>query len=168
MKSQDRACCAHLSSSFKLWSVIIFSRKIILQLLVCASGVPAAEQDEVKRNGGESVSLDSGETRKPNDVMTWFFKDDLIAQITGDPNKTCTDVQCNETERFRDRLKLDNQTGSLNITDTRTTDSGLYTLQIIISDSRFSITREKRFSVTVTGEYTIQSFHEFSLRNNKK
>ncbi len=158
MKSQERACCAHLSSSFKL-CVIIFSRKIILQLLVCASGVPAAEQDDVKRNGGESVTLDSGETRKPNYVMTWFFKDTLIAQITGDPNKTCTDDQCNETERFRDRLKLDHQTGSLNITNTRTTDSGLYTLQIIISDSRFSITREKRFSVTVTGEYRVQSFN---------
>ncbi len=152
-----------LRSSFQFFQVvecvIIFSRKILLQLLVCASGVPAAEPDEVKRNGGESVTLDSGETRKPNEVMTWFFKDDLIAQMTGDPNKTCTDVQCNnETERFRDRLKLDHQTGSLNITNTRTTDSGLYTLQIIISDSRFSISREKRFSVTVTGEYRVQSF----------
>ncbi len=45
-----------LRSSFQFFQVvecvIIFSRKIILQLLVCASGVPAAEQDEVKRNGG--------------------------------------------------------------------------------------------------------------------
>ncbi len=146
--------------------VIIFSRKIILQLLVCASGVPAAERDEVQRNEGESVTLDSGEIRKPNHVMTWFFKDTLIAQITGDPNKTCTDVQCNNgAERFRDRLKLD-QTGSLTIKETRTTDSGLYELKIIISDSSFSLTRVKRFSVTVFGEYIIQSFIEFSLRNN--
>ncbi|XP_058617574.1 uncharacterized protein LOC131531040 isoform X2 [Onychostoma macrolepis] len=116
---------------------------------VTVNGVPAVEHDEVKRNEGEAVTLDSGEIRKPNDVMTWFFNDALIAQITGDPHKTCTDVQCNTgTERFRDRLKV-NQTGSLTIKETRTTDAGLYKLQIIISSSSFSITREKRFSVTV-------------------
>uniref|UniRef100_A0A9J8D7S9 Immunoglobulin domain-containing protein n=1 Tax=Cyprinus carpio carpio TaxID=630221 RepID=A0A9J8D7S9_CYPCA len=120
------------SSSEKTFNVIVKS-------------VPAAEQDEVKTNKGESVTLDFGEIKKPNDVMTWFFKDTLIARITGDLNKTCTDVQCkDDAERFRDRVMV-NQTGSLTITNTRTTDSGLYTLQI----SSFSITRVKRFSVTV-------------------
>ncbi len=104
----------------------------------------------------ESVTLYTGVVN-PDDVMTWYFNDTRIAKITGDQSKICTDDQCKD--RFRDRLKLDHQTGSLNITNTRTTDSGLYTLQIIISDSRFSISREKRFSVTVTGEYTIQSFN---------
>ncbi len=89
----------------------------------------------------ESVTLYTGVVN-PDDVMTWYFNDTRIAEITGDQSKICTDDQCKE--RFRDRLKLD-QTGSLTITDTRTTDSGLYTLQIIISDSRFSITRESYF-----------------------
>ncbi len=116
--------------------------------MVCVSDVPAAEQYEMKE--GESVTLASGVTKNPNDVMTWYFNVILITEITGDQSKICTDDQCKD--RFRDRLKLDHQTGSLTITDTRTTDSGLYTLQIIISDSRFSISREKRFSVTVFGE----------------
>ncbi|KAL0161346.1 hypothetical protein M9458_045071, partial [Cirrhinus mrigala] len=117
---------------------------------VNVNGIPAAEQEEVKRNKGESVTLDSSEISKPNVVMTWYFNDALIAQIAGDSNKTCTDVQCKNTdERFRDRLEV-NQTGSLTIKDTRITDSGLYKLQINISDSSFSITRVKRFSVTVT------------------
>ncbi len=133
------------------------SRKILQQLLVCVSGVPATKRDEVKTNKGESVTLDSGEIKKTNDVMTWFFKDTGIAQITGDPNKTCTDIQCNNgSEKFRDRLKLDHQTGSLTITNTRTTDSGLYKLQFSSSNSSFSITRVKTFNVTVFGEYIIK------------
>ncbi|XP_052394837.1 uncharacterized protein LOC127942869 isoform X3 [Carassius gibelio] len=122
------------SSSDKIFSVTV-------------NGVSAAEQDEVKE--GESVTLDPGVTKSPNDVMTWHFNDILIAEITGEQSKICTDDQCDE--RFRDRLKLDHQTGSLNITNTRTTDSGLYKLQIRIISSSFSISRVKRFNVTVTG-----------------
>ncbi len=90
----------------------------------------------------ESVTLYTGVVNL-DDVMTWYLNDTLIIEITGDQSKICTDDQCKE--RFRDRLKLDHQTGSLTITNTRTTDSGLYTLQIIISDSRFNVTRESYF-----------------------
>jgi len=86
--------------------------------------------------GGESVTLDPGVTNT-SEVMTWYFKDIPIAEITGDQSQTCTDVQCEE--RFRVRLKLDHQTGSLIITNTTNTDSGLYKLQI--NNSRFSIIR---------------------------
>ncbi|XP_077081497.1 uncharacterized protein LOC143735264 [Siphateles boraxobius] len=109
--------------------------------------VTAAEIDEVKRNNGESITFDPPVSRKPNDVMTWYFNDILIAEITGDQSKICTDVQCKE--RFRDRLKLDHQTGSLTITNIRNTDYGEYKLQIIINNSSFSITRVKRFNLTV-------------------
>uniref|UniRef100_A0A672N6S4 Immunoglobulin domain-containing protein n=1 Tax=Sinocyclocheilus grahami TaxID=75366 RepID=A0A672N6S4_SINGR len=68
-------------------------------------------------------------------------------------SKICTDDQCKE--RFRDRLKLDHQTGSLTITNIRTTDAGLYTLQINISKSSFCVTRVKRFNVTVFCEYPV-------------
>ncbi len=98
---------------------------------------------------GESVTLDSGEIKLPNYVMAWYFNE---TEITGDQSEICTDDQCVADERFRDRLKLDHQTGSLTITNTRITDSGVYTLQIIIGDRSFSITRVKRFSVSVTGE----------------
>ncbi|XDV23789.1 hypothetical protein PO909_028200 [Leuciscus waleckii] len=130
---------------------------------VTVHGVSAAERDEVKRESvmeGESVTLYPGEIRKPNYVMAWYFNDTRIAEITGDTNKTCTDVQCNEgTERFRDRLKLDHQTGSLTIRNITNTHSGLYKLQIIIINSSFSITRAKRFNLTVIGECIIQLFN---------
>ncbi|XP_016379086.1 uncharacterized protein LOC107716960 [Sinocyclocheilus rhinocerous] len=117
--------------------------------------VPAAELDEVKRKSvkeGESVTLDPGVLKSPNDVMAWFFNDTRIAEITEDQRKICTDDQCKE--RFRDRLKLDHQTGSLTITNINTTDSGLYKLQITSNIRRhrhsISITSWKIFFVTVT------------------
>ncbi|XDV23716.1 hypothetical protein PO909_028175 [Leuciscus waleckii] len=95
---------------------------------------------------GDSVTLNTGVQTNQQDDIKWYFNDILIAEITGDLSKICTDVQCNEdTERFRDRLKLDHQTGSLTITDTRNIDSGEYKLQI---NSR----SPNIFSVTVTGE----------------
>ncbi|XP_026108376.1 uncharacterized protein LOC113080416 [Carassius auratus] len=107
-------------------------------------GVSAAEREEVKE--GESVTLDPGETKSPNDVKKLYFNDTLIAEITGDQSKICRDDQCDEI--FRDRLKLDHQTGFLTITDIRITDSGLYELQI--NSRRSSIMRS--FRVTVSGE----------------
>ncbi|XP_016117025.1 carcinoembryonic antigen-related cell adhesion molecule 1-like [Sinocyclocheilus grahami] len=98
------------------------------------------ERDEMKGKSvkeGESVTLDPGVVKNLNGVMTWYFNDILITEITGDQRKICTDDQCRE--RFRDRLKLHHQTGSLTITHTRTTDSGDYKLQI--SSSRISISR---------------------------
>ncbi|XP_048036576.1 uncharacterized protein LOC125262059 isoform X2 [Megalobrama amblycephala] len=93
--------------------------------------VPAAERDEMKKKSvkeGESVTFDTRVIKNPNDVMTWYFHNILIAEITGDQSQICTDVQCEE--RFKDRLKLDHQTGSLTITNTRNTDSGEYKLLI--------------------------------------
>ncbi len=103
---------------------------------------------------GDSVDLHTNVETQQQEDLQWYFKDTRIAQITGDLSFICTDVQCNEgTERFRDRLKLDHQTGSLTIMNITNTDSGLYELKIIsIRNSS-----EKTFSVTVHGE----SFNTF-------
>ncbi len=111
------------------------------QLLVCVSGVSAADVKSVKE--GESVILDPGVINNTNDLMTWYYNDVCIAEITGDQSQIYTD------ERFRDRLEV-NQTGSLTIRNTRTTDSGDYHLHI--TSSSFSVRRMRSFSVSVTGE----------------
>uniref|UniRef100_A0A8C1YNY9 Immunoglobulin domain-containing protein n=1 Tax=Cyprinus carpio TaxID=7962 RepID=A0A8C1YNY9_CYPCA len=93
----------------------------------------------------ETVTLCTGVVNQ-DDVMIWRFNDTFIAEINGYLNKTCTDVQSKDSdEGFRDRLTLDNQTGSLTITNIRNTDSGLYKLQI--NSSSCSIIRS--FNVIV-------------------
>uniref|UniRef100_A0A8C1Y966 Immunoglobulin domain-containing protein n=1 Tax=Cyprinus carpio TaxID=7962 RepID=A0A8C1Y966_CYPCA len=61
--------------------------------------------------------------------MLWVFgdKDILLAKLDAETKEiSLYDAE----ERFRGRLQLDPQTGSLTITDTSTTDAGLYQLQI--------------------------------------
>ncbi|XDV24036.1 hypothetical protein PO909_028329 [Leuciscus waleckii] len=102
---------------------------------------------------GDSVTLNSGVQTNQQDRVRWYFNDTRIAQINRDQSKICTDVQCNEdTERFRDRLKLDHQTGSLTIMNITNTDSGVYKLKI----SSGSSDSENIFNVTVHGESLCQ------------
>ncbi len=110
-----------------------------------ASGVEA----EVSVMEGDSVSLHTGVKTDQQHTIRWFYNNIRITQITGDQSKFCSDDLC--PERFRDRLELD-QTGSLTIRNTRTTDSGDYHLQITSSSSSFSVRRMRSFSVSVTGE----------------
>ncbi len=114
-----------------------------------SSGASGVDTDGVLLMEGDSVTLHTGVETNQQDRIRWYFNDTRIAQITGDLSKICTDVQCNEgTERFRDRLKLDHQTGSLTIMNIRTTDSGVY--KLLISSS--NIDSENIFSVIVHGE----------------
>ncbi|XP_077082119.1 uncharacterized protein LOC143735763 [Siphateles boraxobius] len=97
---------------------------------------------------GDSVSLNSDLTEmKDDDVIQWRFRDKytLIAEInvTADRITVYDDVL---DGRFRDRLKLDNQTGSLTITNTTTEHAGDYQLQI---NSEIKINRFKRFILAV-------------------
>ncbi|XP_026108526.1 uncharacterized protein LOC113080581 [Carassius auratus] len=136
------------TGDYKLVIISSGSEKIFR---VAVNDVPAARRDEMKTKSvveGESVTLHPGVTKTPNDVMTWYCNETLIAEITGDQSKICSDVQCKE--RFRDRLKLDHQTGSLTIMNTRTTDSGEYKLQISSSSSSVVVTSLKSFSVSIT------------------
>ncbi len=95
---------------------------------------------------GDSVTIHNDFETNP-DWIRWDFHDIIIAQLRRDRGYICTDEQCNE--RFRDRLKLDNQTGSLTITNTRTTDSGYYQLRITGGRRGNS---SRIFTVVVRGE----------------
>jgi len=96
---------------------------------------------------GDSVTLKTNVLTNQQYKINWYYKGYHIAQINRYQSKICTDVQCKE--RFGDRLSLGSQSGSLIITNTRNTDSGEYTLEIISIDGSIS---EKSFDVSVIGE----------------
>ncbi|XP_059426029.1 SLAM family member 5-like [Carassius carassius] len=80
---------------------------------------------------GDSVTLQTGETEiQYDDDILWTFgaEKSLIVKISNEKNIFSTfDVH---NGIFRDRLKLDNQTGSLTISDITTEHAGEYQLEI--------------------------------------
>ncbi|XP_056304492.1 uncharacterized protein LOC130216628 [Danio aesculapii] len=93
-------------------------------------GVCGVEVKSVSVTEGDSVTLESALAEiQSKDMIMWRFgpQDFLLAKISRDDNKgeNFGDVT---DEKSRDRLKLDNQTGSLTITNSRISDSGLYTV----------------------------------------
>ncbi|XP_026054792.1 uncharacterized protein LOC113040750, partial [Carassius auratus] len=92
---------------------------------------------------GDSVTLNSSFTEiQTDDKIVWHFGNErsVIAKINRETKKiVVSDVRRSYT------LKLDHQTGSLIITNTSTTDSGLY--EVTISNS--STETKYRFNVTV-------------------
>ncbi len=107
-------------------------------LFISFLGISGAGSDGVSVSvmEGDSVTLNTGVKTNQQEKIEWYFNRNRIAYISNEGN-----------ERFRDRLEVIHQTGSLTIMNTRTTDSGVYKLVIIKgSDS------EKIFNVTVIGE----------------
>uniref|UniRef100_A0A8C1C7Q0 Immunoglobulin domain-containing protein n=1 Tax=Cyprinus carpio carpio TaxID=630221 RepID=A0A8C1C7Q0_CYPCA len=97
---------------------------------------------------GDSVTLQINVTEiQTDDKIDWKFGTNkiLIVKIRAKTSK----IFDGPDGRFRDRLKLDHQTGSLIITNTRTTDSGLYEVKISSSSSEDT----HRFNVTVNGVF---------------
>ncbi|XP_005161702.1 uncharacterized protein [Danio rerio] len=130
------------SNSVKIFNIIVHD----------ASTADSEEKKSKSVKEGESVTLNC-QIKNPNDVK-WYFNDLVIAEITGDQSKTCRGVRCEDgDERFRDRLKLDHQNGSLTIINTKSTDAGVYKLQI--NSSSFSIQRNHSISIISEESFSV-------------
>ncbi|XP_077081640.1 uncharacterized protein LOC143735406 [Siphateles boraxobius] len=106
-----------------------------------------AEMKTVSVMVGDSVTLQTDVTETHGDeLIVWRFGDKGKLIAKHDIEAKSSPLHDTD-ERFRDGLKLDHQTGSLIITNTRNTDSGVYTVKI----SSNKQTLYKRFIVTVSG-----------------
>uniref|UniRef100_A0A8C1LII5 Immunoglobulin V-set domain-containing protein n=1 Tax=Cyprinus carpio TaxID=7962 RepID=A0A8C1LII5_CYPCA len=115
---------------------------------------------------GDSVTLHTDITKKEHDKVLWYFEDTRIALINGRPNTSC--LYDGEGGRFRDRLKVDYETGSLTITDIRSEHTGRYEAEIIRSESsgkRQSLNRNRKCDstkitkkISITHDDTIKTF----------
>ncbi|XP_056614297.1 uncharacterized protein LOC130429647 [Triplophysa dalaica] len=108
-------------------------------------GAATVEVKSVSVTEGDSVTLHTDVQTQRDDLILWRFGDDgvLIAKHDKEDNKS---VIYNDAQMFRDRLKMDDQTGSLIITNIKTTDTGLYKLKI----SRNTDSKLKTFIVSVS------------------
>ncbi|XP_073700971.1 uncharacterized protein [Garra rufa] len=122
-------------------------RKFNVTVKESASNAGKAEMKVISVIEGYSVTLQTDVTKLDGDeLIVWRSGEEgkLIAKADiEDKSSPLYDTE----ERFRNRLELDYQTGSLIITNTRTTDSGLYTLKI----SSNTHTTDKTFTLTVSG-----------------
>ncbi|XP_073700650.1 uncharacterized protein [Garra rufa] len=116
--------------------------------------------DVVSVNEGDSFSLNSGLTEiMDDDVIQWRFGNEntLIAEVNKQiDSMTVYDDVLNG--RFRDRLKLDNQTGSLTITNITTEHAGNYELQ--------TNSLRKCYRLTVHSEISVMEGDSVTLNNH--
>ncbi|XP_059399370.1 SLAM family member 9-like [Carassius carassius] len=114
-------------------------------------GAETNETQSVSVTEGDSVTLNTDVTEiHENEDILWTFgtETSLIARIK--KNKQSSPIYPDTDERFRDRLKLDDQTGSLTITNITTEHAGVYQLQI--SGARSS---KKTLSVSVYTQLSV-------------
>ncbi|KAK2917100.1 hypothetical protein Q8A67_001474 [Cirrhinus molitorella] len=86
--------------------------------------------DSLQSSEGEDITIDTGiSDLQRDDRILWSFgsEDNIIAKRDGDISQDLIDV---DDGISRDRLEMDDQTGSLTIMNSKSTDSGVYHLQI--------------------------------------
>ncbi|XDV23859.1 hypothetical protein PO909_028236 [Leuciscus waleckii] len=109
--------------------------------------------DSVSVMEGDSVTLNSDTQIHEDDYIMWTFGAEKTLIIKMNKKKQIFSTYDDVPDgRFRDRLKLDDQTGSLTITNTRTEHAGDYQLEISglkKSSKTFSVSVYARLPVPV-------------------
>ncbi|XDV23217.1 hypothetical protein PO909_027896, partial [Leuciscus waleckii] len=125
----------------------MMSNAAVFCLCVCVTNCVFGETDEVKSvsvTEGDSVTLNSDVQVQKDDQLLWTFgpQNTRIAEIIR--RDQINYIFVSNDGRFRDKLQMDNHTGSLTIRNIRSEHTGLYELTVISSRKT-----QKRFNVTV-------------------
>ncbi|XP_056614494.1 uncharacterized protein LOC130429761 [Triplophysa dalaica] len=103
---------------------------------------------------GDSVTLHSLTKLQSKDVTVWRFNVCRIARINSEIN---SDPVYDSDERFTDRLKMNNQTGDLTITNITSEQTGIYQLEIIkgtLTIKGFGVVVSQRSSTGLSSGWT--------------
>uniref|UniRef100_A0A8C1YPP7 Ig-like domain-containing protein n=1 Tax=Cyprinus carpio TaxID=7962 RepID=A0A8C1YPP7_CYPCA len=138
-------------------------------MIICADsflpGVSDVHTDEtmmISVMEGDSVTLNTDVTElQKDDQILWSFRLDSSETRIAEIYKHIISIyDSGENERFRDRLKIDEQTGSLTITNINKLHSGLYKLQIISG-----VIKHTSFSIAVYGILPVSDIIRDSSQN---
>uniref|UniRef100_A0A8C2CYI0 Ig-like domain-containing protein n=1 Tax=Cyprinus carpio TaxID=7962 RepID=A0A8C2CYI0_CYPCA len=118
---------------------------------------------------GDSVTLHTDVTethRHYKQYLYWWFgpEDTRLVEVIQFDEKT-QDIRYYHDVIFKDRLQIDNQTGSLTIRNIRTTDSGLYQVNSPLLTELFNVTVYARLPIPVITRYSTCSSSSGSLQN---
>ncbi|XP_043079787.1 uncharacterized protein LOC122328145 [Puntigrus tetrazona] len=113
--------------------------------------------DEIPLKEGESVTLNTHLTQiMDDDQIQWRLGNSLIAEINVRADRFTENDDVLDG-RFRDRLKMDNQTGSLTIMNTTMKHTGAYQLQFNLMSMLFFLTVYDDISVKEGDSVTLNS-----------
>ncbi|XP_067252602.1 CD48 antigen isoform X2 [Chanodichthys erythropterus] len=142
-----------------------------LWLLGGVSGVYTDETEMISVMEGDSVTLNTDVTEiQTHRQILWTFRlnssETVIAEIY---KQTISVYDSGVNERFRDRLQIDKQTGSLTITNINRLHSGLYKVQVMNEH-----VKQKSFNIGVYAPLTVPvisdslKYHSVSERSSKQ
>ncbi|KAI7790993.1 hypothetical protein IRJ41_006557 [Triplophysa rosa] len=126
----------YTGTTYKTFRVTVFDSPHVIS-------AGAGDVKSVSVSERVSVTLHTDVQTHRDDLILWRFGDEglLIAKHDKEDNKS----SIRDDGMFRDRLKLDPHTGSLTISDVKTTDTGVYKLKISSNNRQ---TQYKTFSVS--------------------
>ncbi|XP_056614001.1 hepatic and glial cell adhesion molecule-like [Triplophysa dalaica] len=118
-------------------------------MFLTACGVFGDEVKSLSVTEGESVTLHTDIVKQTDDKIVWYYgpENTFVARINGMNISTIY----SDDERFKDRMKLNDQTGDLTITHITSQHSGLYKLKI----SRNKKASYKNFNLTVNARLPV-------------